>query len=162
MNATSRPDDRSGSHHIVQTVPLPGANRSGHEVGVDDWLDALLTEGSRPSKVGADDPAFVAQVIARLAVESSPTRYGEEFSVMRWSHHLLLGFVALVATALSLAAPSALQAWLLIAQQPWPASVWSHPDLWGFMAGVAMLVFGGLELVRAFEASEADQVPGAF
>ena len=73
---------------------------------------------------------------------------------MRWSHHLLLGFVALVATALSLAAPSALQAWLQMTQHPWTASTWVEPDLWGFILGVSMLTVGGLELVRTLEAQK--------
>lgn len=163
MNATSPPDDRRESRQTsVLLTSGPAAVHAGQEDGASDWLDALLTEYAGSPKACTDDPVFVAQVLARVTADPSACGRKEGFSVARWSHRLLLGFVTLVVTALCLAAPSALQAWLQIARQPWPASSWYQPDLWGFMAGVAMLVFGGLELVRTIEATEADRAPGGF
>jgi hypothetical protein len=163
MNATSRPDKRRESRQTPALVtPVSGSDRAGDDQGKTDWLDALLTEDAGPPSASTDDPVFVAQVMGRLAAEPSASGCNEGFSVTRWSHRLLLGFVALVVTALCLAAPSALQAWLQIARQPWSVSTWYQPDLWGFMAGVAMLVFGGLELVRTIEEIEVDRAPGGF
>lgn len=150
MSIYSNPGDLSALPQIVpMPITVPNTCLADDVHGNADWLDAVLTKDARST---VEDPTFVAEVMVRLAKQPSDQQPDEEFYVTHWSPRLLMGFVTIVATALWLTAPSALQAWLQITQHPWTASPWVEPDLWGFMLGVSMLILGGLELVRTLEA----------
>ena len=118
-----------------------------------DWLTPLLLQDAQRDTDTAPDAAFVANVLARLdappAVLPPVAKARTDWAQGRG---LLLGYALLVAVFLGMAAPSAMQAWLRIAQAPLNTGSWHDPNVWGFMVGVGMLVYGLHELMNLPEA----------
>jgi len=124
----------------------------------EDWLTALLQhDAHRTVNHNNGDAAFVALVMARL--EKQPT-----FSVpphlkqtaLTPMHWLLLGFELLVVVFLWTATPSAITAWLHIADNPMDQAAWHAPHVWGLAGSLAMLVYGAYELINLPEPTIAN------
>ena len=115
-----------------------------------DWLSTLLLQDASCDAEPANDhgAAFLAQVMDRLetdAVRYRPSGTQATSTQLRW---LLLVFQGLVVIFLCIAAPAIMQAWLHIAQSPLDGAAWHNPNMWGFVLGLSMLVFGVHELVN--------------
>lgn len=115
-----------------------------------DWLSTLLLQdASCDAEPGNDHgAAFLAQVMDRLdtdAMRYRPSGTHATSARLRW---LLLGFQGLVVIFLCMAAPAIMQAWLHFAQSPLDGAAWHNPNMWGFVLGLSMLVYGVQELVN--------------
>lgn len=125
-----------------------------------DWLTPLLLQDAQRDTDTAPDAAFVANVLARLdappAVLPPVAKARTDWAQGRG---LLLGYALLVAVFLGMAAPSAMQAWLRIVQAPLNTGSWHDPNVWGFMVGVGMLVYGLHELMNLPEAHLLHRLP---
>ncbi len=115
-----------------------------------DWLSTVLWQDARLSEDLAHDKdaAFVSQVMTRLETPSACARPGLTRATPKLLRWLLLGFQVLVVFFLAMAAPAIMQAWWHIAQAPLDGAAWQDPNVWGFVLGLAMLVYGVHELVN--------------
>jgi hypothetical protein len=108
-----------------------------------DWLDDILT----PDAPLPADPAFVTQVLHRMAMQISvpPSRPIDVLLAWPWVEALM---AVLVITTLVAFTPALTQGWVAFSRAPWDATVWSQGGFCATCLCMVALVYGALEVAQ--------------